>query len=264
MPFSFIATTLKSFTPVLAIFIVSLFVSVLITIVYKFTTNQTLMKSLHAEMKSLRAEIKNTKDTGGAGQLNKRLMELTMKQAMHSMRSTFITIIPIFLIFGWMQGNFAFEQATPEEVFTTTMYFAQETSGQAFITASLDLEILSEATQNISDNKASWEVKGPAGDHQITYEFGEETYARDVIITDAWRYADPILEKKRTLFGIINLGDDKPLAEASKINRIAIDLNGIHPFGGFTLFGWRPGWLAVYFLFTVGMTFPIRRLFKVH
>jgi len=256
---------IKVLPPLLAIFLISFLISFLITIVYKFTTNQKFMKTIHQEMKDLRQEIKNTKDTSQVGALNKRLMEKTMKQIMHSMKSTFITIIPIFIIFGWMNGNLAFVQAEPGEEFTASITFNPENAGAG--NASLQsetLEMLSDATQEISDDKVVWKLKGEEGKHEILYTFGTETYKREVILTNAWEYADPHLEKKRTFFGVINMGDKNPIKPESEIRRVAVDLKPLHPLGGFEIFGWQPGWLATYFLFTLSLTFPMRKLMKVH
>ncbi len=254
---------IKSLPPAAAIFLVSLAVSLLVTLVYKLTTNQKLMKSLHIEMKTLRDEIKNIKDPSQAASLNKQLMEKTMQQMMHSMKSTFITIIPVFLIFGWLNANMAFIQAAPGEEFAASMTFAKGTEGTAAI-SSETLEIISNTTQEIKDAKTAWTLKGQSGTHQITYKFGNETYSRNVIITDKWEYADPYLEKKRTLFGLINMGDKNPIKPDSRITRVAVDLKPTHPFGNFRLFGWNPGWLGAYFLFTLMLTFPIRKLLRVH
>jgi len=254
---------IKVLPPLFAIFLLSFFISLLITIVYKFTTNQKFMKMLHHDMKSLREEIKNIKDPAQAGALNKRLMEKTMQQIMHSMKSTFITIIPIFIIFGWMNSNLAFIQATPGEEFTASMTFNYGTTGTASIQSDT-LEIIDNTTQEISDGKASWKINGGEGKHEILYTFGNETYKREVILTKEWKYADPYLEKKRSLLGVINLGDKNPIKPESKIRMVAVDLKPLHPFGGFELFGWQPGWLATYFLFTLALTFPMRKLMRVH
>ncbi len=254
---------INSLPPVAAIFLVSLAISLLVTLVYKLTTNQKLMKALHQEMKSLRDGIKTIKDPAQAATLNKQLMEKTMQQMMHSMKSTFITIVPVFLIFGWLNANMAFVQITPGEEFTASMAFQQGTAGTAAILAD-SLQLIGNSTQEISNNKVVWTLRGEEGTHQITYLFGNETYARDAIVTKKWNYADPYLEKKRTLFGLINMGDKNPIKPDSKIIRAAVDLKPIHPLGNFTIFGWTPGWLATYFLFTLLLTFPVRKLLRVH
>lgn len=254
---------LKSLSPLAAIFAVSLSISLLVTLIYKLTTNQKLMKALHHEMKSLRDDIKNIKDPSQATSLNKQLMEKTMQQMMHSMKSTFITIIPVFLIFGWLNANVAFVQISPGEEFTTSMAFAKGTEGTASI-SSETLQIIGNATQEISNSIVAWKLKGNEGTHTITYAYGNEIYTREAIITNKWNYADPYLEKKQALLGIINTGDKAPIKPDSKIERIAVDLKPVHPFGNFRLFGWQPGWLGTYFIFTLLLTFPTRKLLRVH
>ncbi|MBI2664730.1 DUF106 domain-containing protein [Candidatus Woesearchaeota archaeon] len=256
-------TIIKSLPPLAAIFLISFAISLAITVVYKYTTNQKFMKALQGEMKDIRQQIKNTKDTAQAGILNKKLMEKTMQQMMHSMKSTFITIIPIFLIFGWMNSNLAYEQAAPNEEFTTTMQFHEGTGGAAAI-ESPTLQILSNSTQQITGNKAAWTLKGAEGKHEIFYTYAEERYKREVLLTGKWEYADPTLEKKSSILGIINIGDKNPIKEGSGIKKITIDLRPVHPFGSLKLFGWQPGWLATYFLFMLAMTFPLRKLLRVH
>ena len=254
---------LLSFPPLIAIFLISLFVSLVVNVVYKFATNQDALKKLQKEMKSLRKEMKAAKDQKKAMELNKQLMEKTMQQMKHSMKSTIITIVPMFIIFGWMSANLAFHSALPEEEFTASITFEKEVSGEANLTSET-LRIISNSTQMVQGDKVSWTVEGGEGDHELFFNYGGESYSRKVVLTDKWEYADPYLEKENRLFGIINLGDADPIGPESSIKRVAVDLHPVRPFGDFDLFGWKPGWLAVYFVFTLLLTFPIRKLLRVH
>ena len=257
-----VADIIRSLPPFAALFLISLFISVMVTIVYKFATNQKVMKALQSEMKLLRSKIKEIKDPSQVGSLNKQLMEKTMQQMTHSMKSTFITIIPIFLIFGWMSSNLAFGSVAPGEEFAASIEFDEGTTGNATLSSD-NLEILDEATREISEDRVTWRLKGDEGRHNIMYSFGDETYTREVILTDEWDYVDPHLEKKRTFLGLINIGDENPVKPESEIKKISVDLPPVRPLG-ITLFGWKPGWLATYFFFMLALTFPIRRLLKVH
>ena len=51
---------LLNLNSLLAVVIMSFIISLLITIIYKFTTNQKLMKDLKAEMKEFQNEINST------------------------------------------------------------------------------------------------------------------------------------------------------------------------------------------------------------
>ena len=84
-----------------AVVILSFLISVIITLVYKYTTNQDLMKQLKDEMKEFQKEIKELrKEPEKAMQVQKRAMQTNMKYMMHSMRSTLFSFIPIIIIFS--------------------------------------------------------------------------------------------------------------------------------------------------------------------
>ena len=254
---------LLSFPPIVVIFLIALFVSFLVTVIYKFATNQKVLKALQEEMKSLRQEIKKINDPSKAMHLNKQLMDKTMQQMKHSMKSTMITIIPMFLIFGWMSGNLAFHSALPGEEFEASITFESEAFGEANLTSET-LEIITDPVQKVQGEEVRWTLRGEEGTHKMVFHYGGESYTREVILTEKWEYADPYLEKENKILGIINIGDQNPLEKDSNIKRIAVELNPVRPFGDFILFGWKPGWLATYFLFTILLTFPVRRLMKVH
>ena len=260
-----VADLIRILPPAAALFLISLFISTMVTLVYKFATDQKVMKTLHVEMKFLRTQMKEVKDPGQVGALNKRLMEKTMQQMTHSMKATFITIIPIFFIFGWMSSNLAFESVASGEDFTTSIEFNAGTEGTATI-SSETLEVVDEETLEISEDKVTWRLKGDEGTHEILYSFGDETYKRQVIVSNEWDYLDPHLEKKKTFLGLINRGDKNPIKEESEIMKISVDLSPVRPLGGFTLpFRNEPvGWLFTYFIFMLVLTFPIRKLLKVH
>lgn len=254
---------LRLMPPLAAIFVISLFVAVFVTVIYKFTTNQGMIKTLHQEMKALREAIKGTKDPSQASALNKQLMEKTMQQMTSSMKSTFITLVPMFVIFAWIGGNFAFLNVEPGEEFTASMEFVPGTAGAAAMSAPT-LELLGNSSQTIANGKAVWRLRGSEGVHVISYSFGDETYTREVLIAKKWDYLDPYLEKEKKLFGLINTGDKNPVKRDSPVVKVAVDLPPVHPFGSLLFFGWQPGWLGSYFLFTLLLTFPVRKLLKVH
>ena len=71
-------------------------ITLLITLIYKFTTDQDLMKQLKAELKELQAEMKALKsEPEKAMEVQKRAMQTNMKYMMQSMKATLFTFIPI-------------------------------------------------------------------------------------------------------------------------------------------------------------------------
>jgi uncharacterized membrane protein (DUF106 family) len=96
--------------PAFGVFVVSVVMTLIVTIVYKYVTNQTKLKEMKEEMKAIRKEMKEAKDD------QKRLMELqkksfqsSMEQMRHSFKPMLITFVPIIIVFGWLRNTFTAE-----------------------------------------------------------------------------------------------------------------------------------------------------------
>lgn len=252
---------LLSFPPAVAIIIISLFISVVTTLVYKYTTNQAQLKELKEEMKRMQAEIRATKEPGRAAQLQKEMMGKSMKQLNASTKSMLITLVPLFLIFGWMGSHLAYQPVLPGEEFTTTAYFAKEAVqnasvpalGNITLSASEGLEILSAPSQEARAAAVAWRLKGDReGVYRLTYGFGSETYSLNAVMTRGFKYENPLLAKSNGI------------KKASVIDKITIDMKPLRPFGNFSLLGWHPGWLATYIIFSLAASILARKLLKVY
>jgi len=87
------------------LFIVAFTLTLLITLVYKFMTDQKALKSMKAEMKELRKDIKEFKeDPQKVMALQKKSMESSLKQMKMTLKPMIITFIPLIIMFGWLRG----------------------------------------------------------------------------------------------------------------------------------------------------------------
>lgn len=93
--------------PLLGVLIVSIIITVLVTLIYKWTTDQNLMKQLKDEIKEFQNEMKTLKDDPKkAMEVQKKAMQTNMKYMMQSFKPMLITFIPIVFIFGWLRGHY--------------------------------------------------------------------------------------------------------------------------------------------------------------
>lgn len=84
--------------------ILSFLITLVMTLLYKFLTDQKLMKELKDEMKELQKEMKMLKDSPEKMmEVQKRAMERNMKYLFQSLKPTLITFIPILIIFEWIR-----------------------------------------------------------------------------------------------------------------------------------------------------------------
>jgi len=87
--------------------IICFLMSALITLIYKYTTDQKKMRALKDELKEIQQKIKDMKDEPKkAMKLQKEMMSKNMEYMKHSMKPTLYTFIPIIFIFGWLRNYY--------------------------------------------------------------------------------------------------------------------------------------------------------------
>jgi len=226
-----------------SLLIIALLVAVIITLVYKWMTDQHLMKSLKEEIKEFQKKMKELKhDPQEVMKVQKRAMETNMKYMMHSMKPTLITFIPIIIIFGWLNAHLAYDPIMPGQEFTTTALFEKNTFGEISLTVPEGLELISNGTQEIVDSQAVWALKGDAGSYLLEYEFNGESHTKDLLITEERDYAKPVETVKN-----------------SKLRQLKIDMQKIKPIPGIPL-----GWLGTYIILSIVFSMTLRKILKLH
>jgi uncharacterized membrane protein (DUF106 family) len=238
--------------PFWAILIISAFITVIVTVVYKYTTNQHEMKRIKDDLKKYQKEMRETKDTKKLMGIQKKAMELNMTYMKQSFKSTLYTFVPIIIIFAWLNMHIAYLPITPDSEFSVTAKFADGAKGTISIESTPELEILNGENQEIVDGKAVWKLKGDAGEYKMTFKYNTEEYTHNVLIID---------EDEKISTYIV---PQKPIKD-SKLKMIENGNLAVKPFGEkFNLFGWKPGWLATYILTSVGLSALLRKLMKVY
>lgn len=245
---------LINFNPFLGVLIISLILSLIIVVIYKYATNQIEMKRLKDEQKEFQTKLKSLKDNPTEMmKLQKEAMKKNMDYMKHSLKPTLITFIPILLIFGWMNAHLAFEPIYPDESYSITAQFKTGLTGQAELFVDGGTELLSSAQQNISITETdepgtvTWTLKSTAGEHQVTVAIDSTEQSKKIFIT-----TDLIAEPAISLY------------EHSDLEQIKINYNPLKPAGKLSLLGWKPGWLGWYIIFSLLFSIVLRKLLKVY
>ena len=138
-----------------AVVLLSFLISFIITLLYKYTTNQNLMKQLKEEMKEFQKEIKELrKEPEKAMQVQKRAKQTNMKYMMQSMKSTLYSFIPIIIIFSWMTAHLAYDPILPGQDFTTTVTFEKNVNGMIELSVPKGITILTPLEEVV----AAWQA----------------------------------------------------------------------------------------------------------
>jgi uncharacterized membrane protein (DUF106 family) len=235
--------------PFWAILIISAFITILVTVVYKYTTNQREMKQIKGDLKKYQKEMRDTKDTKKLMDIQKKAMDLNMTYMKSSFKSTLYTFIPIIIIFAWLNMHIAFLPILPNTEFNVTAQFGAGAGGNITLSSIPELTMLNGATQEIVDNKAIWRLKGDAGEYKMTFDYNNEApYTHSVLITTDKTYLVP-----------------QQIIKDSKLKMITNGNKAIQPFGeNFNLFGWHPGWLATYIILSILLSTLFRKLLDVY
>jgi uncharacterized membrane protein (DUF106 family) len=233
-----ILAPLLKLDPASAIAIISLLVSIISVLVYKFATNQEQMKYLKGEQQKLQKEMRTLRDSPEKMmKLQKVAMEKNMEYMKHSLKASLYTLIPMLLIFGWLNTHYAFYPLESGQSFNVTAF----TKSDEYITlVSSDLVNITEQNQTPSAGKASWEISALPGKHLLSFNQGDQVAQHTVVIGE--KYAVPRANHKGEIY--------RTTVEYSKLK---IRILGIT----FT-------WFWFYFLTTIIFSTSLRKLLKVY
>jgi len=235
--------------PVASIAILSLLISLIIVIITKFTTDQDLMKHMKGESKELQKQMKALKDDPKKMmEVQKQHMEMSMKMMKQSFRPMLFTLIPILLIFGWMQERLAYEPVYPEQEFSVRIQLEKGFAGLVNATAPEGIVVTGESSKEISDSTAIFTFRGEEGTYTapgITFTVNGKSYTKDVIITTKrGAYATPLIRvNDKTVKSIETVQD--------KLRVITI--------GSFSL-----SWIWSYIIFSIIFSSVLRKVMKVY
>ena len=248
--FDFLFGWMLNLDPLWSIMILSLFMSLLVIYITKWTTDQNLMKHLKDESKELQKQIKSLKDKPDEMMKVQKLhMESSMKYMKQSFRPLIFTFIPIILIFGWINAHLAWEPITPEQEFAVEIELVKNL-GETIIKAEAPegIELTSAPNKTVTDGTAIFTFKAKdAGTYSspgLQFSVNDKTYTKDVLITSERYYETPIKTvRDKTVKSIETVHD--------KVKVINI--------GSFSL-----SWLWSYIIFSIVFSSALRKWLKVY
>lgn len=229
-------------TPFLAVLLISLIISLLITLVYKFFTNQAAMKDIKDQIKAYQQQIKALKDNPQeALGIQKKSMELNMTYMRHSFKATFITFIPIIIIFGWFNTHFAFMPLQPGEEFSVSVSVDKGYGGNITVIADKGMNVVGDAVVVPVNGFSAFNFKADKGSHLIELKADGKSFVKDVVV------------------GSVNAPKFKTYD--GPVKSVAINYNKLVVM---PLFGWNLGWLGSYIIFSIVLSMLLRKVLKVY
>lgn len=241
---------LLHFNVFLGIIVFSALITFLVTLGYKYFSNQDEMKRLKERQKEFQAEMKALRDKPQEMmKVQKEAMSVNFEYMKHSFKPMLITMLPVLIIFSWMAGHLSFEPIYPGESYTVTAVFKEGVVGKTMISASEGTEVLNGKEQEIKDGKATWSLRNAKeGEYTLKVTQGTVEQSRKVLVSKELDVADAL-----------------NVFSHSDIEQINVNYAKLKPLGDkAVLFGWYPGWLAWYLVFSIVFSIGLRKVMNVY
>ncbi|MFT4250531.1 MAG: EMC3/TMCO1 family protein [Candidatus Woesearchaeota archaeon] len=223
----------------LGLFLLALIITVLMNAVYYFVTDQKEMRRLKGRIKDLQADMKKHRDNQKkVMQLQKNLLKLNGEYTKKSLKPTLYTLIPILIVFGWMAANLAFAPVLPGE----EVVFVVEMREPAILTLVGDVQV-DERTKETIERERSWRISASSSVNFSVQTQEGESITRELVIS--------------------SIPSANVESHDAPFRRSTIEYGKATPFGGFSMFGYRPGWLFTYILYSIVLSILIRKVFRI-
>lgn len=239
---------LLSLPPFWGIFLIAFVITLAITLVFKYATDQKRMKELKVKVKESQEKMKKARDDPKKLMaIQQEAMKHNMELMKHSFKPTLYTFIPIIIIFGWLNANMAYYNLSPAEEFTLSATFQQGVAEASLeIIPAEGMTLGPNATQPVVDGVASWSLSGAAGTYKATVTTATGSAEKTFLISDERKYVAPLQAYKENPVTSISLGN-----------------RAVKPLEPLSLFGWRPGWLGTYIILSIILSMLLRKALGV-
>lgn len=229
------------------IFFLSFLITLGTTLIYKYTTDQKRMRQLKEESKKFQEKLRAARnEPEKMMKIQSQAMKVNLELMKHSLKPTLYTFIPIIIIFWLLSSSIAYQNIAPQEEFTITAVFAEGITGNATLSFVPGVTLLSNATQQVQDGRAAWNVKADAGTYKAALSFAGASVEKQFLISSENEYLPPVQTFK------------------GPVEKIVIGNKPTRPFGeSFAIFGWHPGWLATYIILSILFSLGLRKLLNV-
>ena len=98
---------LVDWDPLGGLIVITFIMTLVVTLIYKYATDQEVMKSIKEETKEIQKKIKSLKDhPEQVMKHNKELMEKQLAMFKQSLKPMIITLLPVLLLFTWLRTTY--------------------------------------------------------------------------------------------------------------------------------------------------------------
>jgi uncharacterized membrane protein (DUF106 family) len=235
------------------ILIIAFLVTLLTTVIYKYTTDQKTLREIKKDMKDLKDKLKkHSNDQKKMMSIQKEMLDKNMIMMKQSFKSMLYTFIPLILIFAWMNATIAYEPILPNSNVTITATISNSYPGD-MTKINISSIPLTKITRNAGYDPGNDKIKaaqwimetGKEGTYTVLIESETFKQSKELLVTSGRKYVNPISQYKESQLKSLLIGNGK-----------VKPLQGIPVIGGLN-------WLWTYIILSVFMSIGLRKLMNV-
>jgi uncharacterized membrane protein (DUF106 family) len=237
--------------PMWALILVSFLLTLIVTLIYKFVTNQELLGKLKKDLKKLQKDMKELKDH--PQKMMKKQKEMWAKNMEYMRHSSFksmlFTIIPVLIVFGWLSAHLAYEPLIAGEEFNVTLELSEvpTTPPEAELPQGLRLV---EGYPKGNGASVVFSFVGEAGNYispPLRLSYANQSCDVPIIIAENVKAGDYTYPQIK--------------CDASKIDGITVSNKQLRPLSPI---GLRVTWFWAYIILSVVFSMVLRKILNVH
>ena len=136
--------------------LIALVVTIIVTYAYKWLTDQKRMKKLRDDLNDYQKEMREVKDPKKLMNIQKKSLESNLEYMKHSFKPTLYTMLPVLLIFIWLNSFIAYQPIHPGDTFKVDVLVEKGSAGTVKIGDILPTGVILQDNKekNITNNKA--------------------------------------------------------------------------------------------------------------
>lgn len=229
----------------LGIAILSFILTLIINVVYKFATDQKEMKRLKEQIKKFQAQMKKHRENPKkVMEIQSRAWDVNKNYMIKSLRPTIYTLLPLLLIFSWMNANLALAPLDVGE--QVDLLVELESPARVTLEVPAEVSVQGGATKDTIESQVSWSLSASdPGTYGISFTTEDGSSAsRDLLVG--------------------SVPDNKRVAHDDPFKASELSYEKSKPFPGFSIFGYEPGWLLTYIFFSVLFSIVTRKIMGLY
>lgn len=263
--FDLLMTPVQSMNPLLSLFFFSVPTGIFMLLVFRYTSDQKGIREAKEKIKAHLLEIRIFKDNLAILlSAQKRLLTHNAIYIKHAIRPVLFMIVPVALLIIQMDAWYGRRPLRPGESTIVSIQVSDaggmELSSNILIEMGKGLTIQKPSLRIAEARELDWTVRAnELGVHKISVTTSEQTFSKNIIVSDGQLARVSALSVNSGLWGAILNPGTELIAENSFLKRIEVR----YPSRSINLFGLKIHWLVIFFVLTTIVAFALKRMFKV-